>query len=86
MQKLTQAKIVKSFQGKKGGYGLVRSPDQISLKELLAAVEGKFFINRCLQFPENCIFVKDCKMHEVWQKVQNEMCSILERYHISDFI
>ena len=41
---LRKAGIVKSMKGPKGGYSLDKEPKEITVEEILAAVEGKFCI------------------------------------------
>jgi Rrf2 family transcriptional regulator, iron-sulfur cluster assembly transcription factor len=42
-QSLRQAKIVVSRQGKQGGYSIARHPSQITLKQIVEALEGSTF-------------------------------------------
>lgn len=46
--KLSSAGIVNSFKGNKGGYELARPPVEISLLDVLRAVEGSYALSRCL--------------------------------------
>jgi len=41
--------LLESVRGLKGGYKLVRSPQQISLGEILEVVEGKFTLVDCIE-------------------------------------
>ncbi|MBQ4095099.1 MAG: Rrf2 family transcriptional regulator [Oscillospiraceae bacterium] len=46
--KLCAAGIVMSYKGKSGGYALAKEPSQISLCDILDAIEGQYSISRCL--------------------------------------
>ncbi|MFV0412771.1 MAG: RrF2 family transcriptional regulator [Oscillospiraceae bacterium] len=46
--KLSAAGIVNSFKGNRGGYELACSPKDITLRDVLLAVEGPFAISRCI--------------------------------------
>lgn len=46
--KLGAAGIVRSYKGNRGGYELARAPRDITLQDVLLAVEGPFAISRCL--------------------------------------
>ena len=48
LQKLKKADIVESFMGVNGGYALKREPKDISLKDVIEAIEGPIHLNRCL--------------------------------------
>ncbi len=52
--KLSAAGVVKSFKGNRGGYELARPPAEISLQEVLRAVDGPYSLSRCLQNGQNC--------------------------------
>ncbi len=47
LNKLTQGKIVKSFKGSKGGYILAKSPDSITLLEVIELICGPIIFSRC---------------------------------------
>ncbi len=46
--KLSAAGIVNSFKGNRGGYELARPPAEISLRDVLCAVDGPYLMCRCL--------------------------------------
>src|SRR5512146_1111192 len=48
LQKLVKAKIVRSYRGVKGGFSLAKQARDITLLEVLEAIEGKICINVCL--------------------------------------
>ena len=54
MQKLVAAGIVQSFKGAHGGYCLVREPDEVTLREVIEAVEGEYQFSRCLDGDYDC--------------------------------
>lgn len=47
--KLSAAGIVNSFKGNRGGYELARLAEEITIKDVLCAVEGPYTLSRCLQ-------------------------------------
>ncbi len=52
--KLSAAGIVQSFKGNRGGYELARPAAEITLQEVLSAVDGPYSLSRCLQDGQNC--------------------------------
>lgn len=46
--KLVQSGIVASFKGNRGGYELAKNPSQITLSNVISAVEGTYKLSRCL--------------------------------------
>ncbi len=64
MQLLRRAGIVQSVRGKGGGYRLARSPDNITLLDIVTAIEGPMPAFRCTEIRQNgpCgLQRKDCK-------------------------
>lgn len=60
MRSLIAAGIMKSFRGVDGGFALNRSPQEISLVDVIRAVEGDAYLQRCL-YDGSCS--KSCKGH-----------------------
>ncbi|MEJ2313499.1 MAG: Rrf2 family transcriptional regulator [Nitrospirota bacterium] len=73
LQKLAKAGIVKSQRGARGGFGLAREPRQISLYDVLVAVEGPIAVNVCAIDKKLCDVSSQCKIHPVWVGVRKEM-------------
>lgn len=48
LRKLVGSGIVRSFKGTQGGYELAKSPDQITLGEVIELVDGPITISRCV--------------------------------------
>ena len=76
LQKLTKAGIVKSFRGVKGGFRLAKKPQQISLLDIIEAIEGPTAMNRCALDASFCNFSGTCTVHPVWV----ELRKIVENY------
>ncbi len=66
--KLTAKKILKSYKGVKGGYELCRPAKEISLKQVIEAVEGTYFISRCLNSDYKCR-QENCKFYKVYDEI-----------------
>ena len=47
--KLASSGIVNSYKGNRGGYELASAPSQVSLKDVITAVEGPYHLSRCTQ-------------------------------------
>ncbi len=64
MQLLRRAGVVESVRGKGGGYRLARSPDTITLLDIVLAIEGPMPAFRCTEIRQNgpCRLKRaDCK-------------------------
>jgi Rrf2 family protein len=82
LQSLRTAKIVSASHGNHGGYVLARRPNEITLKEVIDALEGSTFDVYCE--PETrdqivCTHYCACGVKPVWQKAK----TLLDQYFVS---
>ncbi|MDZ7810237.1 MAG: Rrf2 family transcriptional regulator [Arhodomonas sp.] len=49
LKHLARAGILVSYRGAKGGYGLARDPDEITVAEIIAALEGPIALTECVE-------------------------------------
>jgi len=78
---LTQGGILKSHQGSKGGYSLIRPASQITAVEILEAVEGPVAITDCSS-EEGC--ERNCAVSNSWQKVNGTIIGALNKLTLAD--
>lgn len=76
-QNFSKVGLVKSYRGVGGGFMLGRPAEQISLLEIVEAVEGPIVLNRCLLRPGTCDRDACCTVHPVWKELQEKMRDIL---------
>ena len=70
--RLKRAGLVISHRGSAGGHALSRSPDKVTLGEVLRAVEGKIFEDVCEKYKaaeRDCHHQSGCSISPVWQKL-----------------
>ena len=80
-RKLIQAGIVKSFRGIKGGYAITKEPKNITLKDVIEAIQGPIIITRCIYDNQACSANKigHCAVHNALSNVQNTLVDELEK-------
>jgi len=83
-QALAKAGIVKSHRGAKGGFSLARMPADVTMKNVIEAIEGPIFLNVCLMSPGECNRDKICPMHTVWEEAQEKMMEVLDRANFAE--
>lgn len=76
--------LVRSYRGTGGGFLLGRSPEKITLLEIVEAVEGPITMNRCLMGKNMCDRETFCTVHPVWREVQDKMKDILSHVTLKD--
>jgi Rrf2 family protein len=78
MQKLSHAGIVKTARGVGGGISLARTPGEISMLDVIEALEGPLAVNRCFARPGECRREEYCAVHEELAAVQSELARMLD--------
>ena len=68
LRKLVDEEIVSSVRGARGGYELSRAPGQITLRQVIEAVEGPFVISRC-QKGEYACDTASCRFHGIYSEI-----------------
>jgi Rrf2 family protein len=77
LQQFGKLGLVRSFRGSGGGFQLARPPGEITLLEIVEAVEGPIMPNRCVISGGACNRETGCTVHPVWKKVQKSVVDIL---------
>ena len=80
---LARADLVMPIRGKHGGYLLSREPKDITLLEIIEAVEGPIAINRCQEDPPKCD-QEECPVRPVWEDIQQVLHDKLSAVTLAD--
>ncbi len=83
---LVRAGLLTAIRGKKGGYILARDPKDISLLQIIEAVEGRQALNRCQYDPPKCDNTDTCKMRRIWSELQDLFDEKLSSMSLADCI
>lgn len=73
LSKLKPAGILKSQRGLGGGVFLARKPHEISLLEVIDAVDGTDFFKNCFLGIEGCGHIEPCPFHDFWSKERTKI-------------
>ena len=74
---LKTARLVTSTRGQRGGYALARSPEEITLYDVLAPLEDALDIVHCTEEDNQCILNNLCCTQEVWKRIRGAVDDIL---------
>lgn len=77
---LKKAGLVQSERGPKGGYRLSAPPSQITLRNILSALEGQNAPVDCLRGEvgrDMCYFEKSCALQEIWMDIYDRILDML---------
>ena len=84
LQKLVKADIARSFRGVKGGFQLSREPREITLLDVIEAVEGAIALNSCVLDRTVCGFSSVCVVHPIWINLRGEFTDLLKKHNFAD--
>jgi len=80
---LVQNNIISSTRGVSGGVCLSRKPEDITVLEVVEALEGPLALNECLIEDNTCEFLQECGMHDVWVEAQSAMAKVLRSRNLT---
>lgn len=84
LAKLKPAGILKSRRGLNGGVYLARSPHEISLLDVIEAIDGSHFFTRCFLGIEGCGHIEPCPFHDFWSKERSKIQEWLSQTTFDD--
>ncbi len=70
VQRLVHAGMVSSHRGTRGGFSLRMSGEEITLLDVIEAIEGPTQMNLCLGNGPGCERKSWCGVHPIWKKAQ----------------
>jgi Rrf2 family protein len=85
-QRLSKAGLLRSIRGANGGFSLGKPANEITMREIIEAIEGPIALNRCLLREGECEEQKVCPLLPIWEEVQQRFLEILDRTTMEDLI
>lgn len=87
LRQLKKSGLVLSIKGASGGYRLSREPDQITLIQVIEAIEGKIQISRCLSCDYVCSKTgkehETCRFHKIYKGLNEQLTRELSKINFS---
>lgn len=87
--RMRRAGIVNSTRGARGGYALARTPDRITVRDVIKASELATFDLHCVSHPVDagrCGESENCSIRPVWMLLQQRIDEVLEGVKLSDLL
>ncbi len=82
---LRRAGILRSTRGPKGGFRLARSRKDISIGEIISAVEKRMDATQC-GGEKNCVSGSRCLAHDLWTELNNKVGTFLLSKSLDDVL
>ncbi len=73
ISQLSIAGLLHTSRGARGGVTLARDAKEISLLDVVEAIDGPILLNECVGDPASCVFSDDCLVHPIWLEVQESL-------------
>lgn len=79
VSQLSVAGLLQTSRGARGGVSLARPADQISLLDVVEAIDGPMLLNECVLDQSMCEFGDECPVRPVWCDAQRELVAQLSQ-------
>jgi Rrf2 family protein len=77
VSQLSVAGLLQTSRGARGGVSLARPASEISVLDVVEAIDGPILLNDCVGENSTCVFGVDCPMKPVWCDAQKELVTRL---------
>ena len=82
---LTRTGFLASQRGSKGGYALARAPEEVSMAEVIDALEGPIALTEC-GLAGACDREDHCAVQAPLQRINRAIRRTLEQFHLADLV
>ncbi|MFH0813893.1 MAG: Rrf2 family transcriptional regulator [Pseudomonadota bacterium] len=86
MGPLKRSGLVRVVRGKQGGFVLARPPSEITLGDILYAVEGDMSLIDCVKESRVCYRSSECVSRETWLELSNLINNYLQSTTLADIL
>ena len=81
---LRRAGLVNAARGKHGGILLTRPANEITVQDVVIAMDGPDVLNDCPLFLTPCNCEKECSMHPLWRPARDAVVKFFEGSTLQD--
>jgi Rrf2 family protein len=86
ISQLSIAGLLHTSRGARGGVTLAREPKEITLLEVVEAIDGPIQLNECVANEGVCSFEDNCPIRSVWCDAQDELVGRLRKTNFADLM
>ena len=86
LQQLTEAGLLESHKGPRGGVRLTESPGNIFMIEIVAAIDGMKILTECALGLPGCGIEKPCPIHDKWASTRDEIRTMLAETSLDELV
>lgn len=78
ISQLSVAGLLNTSRGARGGVALAKAPKEITLLDVVEAIDGPILLNECVGNEGVCTFSEDCPMRPIWCDTQEMLVNRLK--------
>lgn len=86
ISQLSIAGLILTSRGARGGVTLARQPEEITLLDVVEAIDGPISLNVCSHSAGACPFGDDCPIQPIWSDAQHELVDKLRSTNFGQLI
>ncbi len=86
ISQLSIAGLLHTSRGARGGVTLARNPKEITLLEVIEAIDGPIQLNECVGDAGSCSFDENCPLRPVWCEAQEDLVRRLKGTNFADMV
>ncbi len=83
-QQLNEAGLLESHRGPSGGVAFTKSPDDITLFDVVVAIDGSDLFRECVLGLPNCGEDKPCPIHDRWTDERTRLKAMFQQNTLGD--
>ena len=86
ISQLSIAGLLHTSRGARGGVTMAREPKDVTLLEVIEAIDGPIILNECVGENSICPFEEDCPVRPVWCEAQEELVGRLKNTNFQQLL
>lgn len=84
LQQLVRAELLSSMKGKNGGFKIEKKTKEITIFDIVKAIDGDKSFTRCILGLADCSGENPCPLHHKYYKIKNEIQKNILNTNIKD--
>lgn len=85
ISQLSIAGLLQTSRGARGGVTLARAADEITLLDVVEAIDGPIALNECVTDEDACHFGGECPLRSIWCDAQDDLVQRLRGTNFAQF-
>ncbi len=85
ISQLSIAGLLQTSRGARGGVMLARTPQEITLLDVVEAIDGPIALNECVNDEGACSFGNSCPLRPIWCDAQEDLVKRLKGTNFAQF-